>query len=151
MIQRIQSIYLFFASVAMVIMLIFPIAIMVGTGEADYVYLFYGIVSAEGELLLSAVPLAVLLSAIPLISLVSIFLYRHRILQLRLCSFNILLMLGGIVLIWYYGYHAGNSLSADALYSVPAIMPVLAAILSYLAFRGIRKDELLIQSVERIR
>ena len=153
MIQRVQSLYLFFSVLGMALMLIFPIAKLIGPGEISYEYLFYGIVTSgdQGEVVISAIPLACLLAAIPLVSLTTLFLFRYRILQIRLCVFNILLMIGALILTWYYTYLAGKTLNVEALFSFPAIMPLLAAILSYLAFRGIRRDELLIRSVDRIR
>ena len=153
MIQRVQSLYLFFSIIGMALMLIFPIAKLIGPGDLSYEYLFYGIVieGSDGEVVLSAIPLACLLAAIPLMSLITIFLFRYRVLQLRLCVFNILWMIGALVLTWYYTYEAGRSLNVEALFSFPAIMPLVAAILTYLAFRGIRRDELLIRSVDRIR
>ncbi len=134
-------------------MLIFPIAKLIGPGDLNYEYFFYGIVTAgdEGEVVISAIPLACLLAAIPLMSLTTFFLFRNRILQIRLCVFNILLMIGALILTWYYTFQAGKTLNVEALFSFPAIMPLLAAILTYLAFRGIRRDELLIRSVDRIR
>ncbi len=153
MIQRVQSLYLFFAVIGMALMLIFPIANLIGAGDLSYEYLFYGIVTSEdsSEVIISTIPLACLLFAIPLMSLITIFLFRNRVLQLRLCVFNIIWMIGALILTWYYTYEAGRSLDVEALFSFPAIMPLVSAILSYLAFRGIRRDELLIRSVDRIR
>jgi hypothetical protein len=42
-------------------------------------------------------------------------------------------------------------LVADYWFRMPVVFPVLAIILIYLAFRGIRKDEILIRSLDRIR
>lgn len=153
MIQRVQSLYLFFAVIGMALMLIFPIAKLIGPEDLNYEYLFYGIVTAgdRGDLVISTIPLACLLFAIPLMSLITIFLFRNRVLQLRLCVFNIIWMAGALILTWYYTYEAGRSLDVEALFSFPAIMPLVSAILSYMAFRGIRRDELLIRSVDRIR
>ena len=116
MIQRIQSLYLFFSIIGMSLMLIFPIANLIGAGDLSYEYLFYGILTAgdQGEVVISTIPLACLLFAIPLLSLITIFLFRHRVLQLRLCVFNILLMVGALVLTWYYTYVAGRSFNVEA-------------------------------------
>jgi len=135
----------------MSMMLVLPLARLIAADGTVYDYLFYGVSSADGGLVLTAIPLASLLAAIPLISLISIFLYRNRILQIRLSVFNILLMVGALGLSWYYGFNAQKQLEVEVLYSIPAVMPLVSAILTYLAFRGIRRDELLIRSVERIR
>jgi hypothetical protein len=36
-------------------------------------------------------------------------------------------------------------------YRLPIVFPVISAILHYLAFRGIRKDELMVQALSRLR
>jgi len=83
------------------------------------------------------------------LNLIIIFLYRHRVLQLRLCVYNILLLIGlmGVVLFTMYSLTNVRSVS----YSLPAVFPIVSIILHYLAFRGIRKDELMVQSLSRLR
>lgn len=151
MIQRIQSIYLIGSIIVLILSLVFPIAIMIDAQSESYTYLFYGVLNSQGLLAMQAYPLAILLIAMPLISLVSIFLFKKRILQMRFCIYNIILMLGSIGLIWFYSYQAGNTLFTETIFSFPIVLPLVAAILTYLAFRGIRRDEILIKSVDRIR
>lgn len=151
MIQRIQSVYLLAAAVILIMILILPIATLVNAQSDSFTYLFYGIVDSEGQIALQAFPLAILLVIIPIFSLISIFLYKKRILQMRLCIYNILLMLGSIGLILFYSFQAKNNLFTETIFSFPIILPLVAAILTYLAFRGIRKDEILVKSIDRIR
>lgn len=151
MIQRIQSVYLLAAVVVLLMILVLPIATLVNAQSDSFTYLFYGIVNSEGQIALQAFPLATLLVIMPIISLISIFLYKKRILQMRLCIYNILLMLGSIGLILFYSFQAKNNLFTETIFSFPIVLPVVAAILTYLAFRGIRKDEILVKSIDRIR
>ena len=151
MIQRIQSIYLLIASIVLALILGYPIATMIDAQSESYKYLFYGVVNSSGQIAMQTYPLAILLVALPLISLVNIFLYKNRIRQMRLCIFNILLMLGSVGLIWFYSYQAENTIYTETIFSFPLILPIIASILSYLAFRGIRKDEILVKSMDRIR
>ena len=151
MIQRIQSVYLLAAVVLLIMILVLPIATLVNAQSDSFTYLFYGIVNSEGKIALQAFPLAGLMVIMPIISLISIFLYKNRILQMRLCIYNILLMIGSIGLIWFYSYQAKNNLFTETIFSFPIVLPVVAAILTYLAFRGIRKDEILVKSIDRIR
>ena len=151
MIQRIQSVYLLAAAVILIMILILPIATLVNAHSDSFTYLFYGIVDSEGQIALQAFPLATLLVIMPIISLISIFLYKKRILQMRLCIYNILLMLGSIGLILFYSFQAKNNLFTETIFSFPIVLPVVTAILTYLAFRGIRKDEILVKSIDRIR
>jgi len=151
MIQRIQSVYLLATVVVLLMILVLPIATLVNAQSDSFTYLFYGIVNSEGQIALQAFPLATLLVIMPIISLISIFLYKKRILQMRLCIYNILLMLGSIGLIFFYSFQAKNNLFTETIFSFPIVLPVVAAILTYLAFRGIRKDEILVKSIDRIR
>jgi hypothetical protein len=83
------------------------------------------------------------------LNLVAIFMYRRRVLQLRLCIYNILLLAGliGVVLFVLYNVRDVRSVS----FCLPAVFPVISMILHYLAFRGIRKDELMVQALSRLR
>ena len=83
------------------------------------------------------------------LNLIIIFMYRNRLLQLRLCMYNMILLAGltSVVLFVLYGIKNASSVS----FSLPAVFPIIAIILHYLAFRGIRRDELRVQSVNHLR
>ena len=151
MIQRIQTIYLLLATTILVLILFLPIASMVDAQANNFSYLFYGVVDSSNTAVIIDYPLAIILGLIPFINLITIFLYKSRILQMRICIFNILLMLGSLALIWFYSYEAENVLFVDTYFSYPVVFPLVGAILTFLAFRGIRKDEVLVKSADRIR
>jgi len=83
------------------------------------------------------------------LNLIIIFLYRNRVLQLRLCVYNIIFLAGltGVVLFVLYSMTNVRSVS----FSLPAVFPVVSIILHCLAFRGIRKDELMVLALSRLR
>ncbi len=151
MIQRIQTIYLLLATVILALILFLPIASMVDAQANSFSYLFYGVVDSSNTLVIIDYPLAIILCLIPFLNLITIFLYKSRILQMRICIFNILLMFGSLALIWFYSYEAENVLFVDTYFSYPVVFPLVAAILTFMAFRGIRKDEILVKSADRIR
>ncbi len=154
MIQRIQTIYLLIASIFIALMFFFPLAELFTLKSQIYNFDFDGIRILNyknTKLIYSTFSLIVLLSIILLILLVSIFLYKKRILQMRLCIYNILLMFGLIGLIYYYTNNFSEQLSANIHYSFPTTFPFISIILVYLAFRAIKKDENLIRSLDRIR
>ncbi len=151
MIQRIQSIYLVLAEVAILVTLLFPLGNLVDAQGDALEYLFYGVQSAGGSLMMKTYPVAFILISILVLVVVSMFLYKKRILQMRICIFNIILMVGSLVLIWYYSRQSEKLLNAEMFFALTVVMPLVAAILTYLAFRGIQKDELLIRSIDRIR
>jgi flagellar basal body-associated protein FliL len=80
---------------------------------------------------------------------VIIFLYKKRILQIRILVFSVVLLLGLFGLFFYFTY-AGFT-GAKVAFKVPVVFPVVAVILDYLAIRAIGKDEALIRSLNRIR
>ena len=94
----------------------------------------------------------VLAIAVPL---VTIFLFKRRTLQIRLCAVEAVLLLGVIVFIALYYWLANRMFEGFEIehkqLGWAAIMPVLSLILDVLAARAIFKDEVLVRSLDRIR
>jgi hypothetical protein len=92
---------------------------------------------------------------VPIVALVSIFMFKKRILQMRLNSFNIVLMLFQIIaMVAYFFYFKSNAVAEEALpthISLPFALPIINIILTYLAIRAIGKDEALVRSLDRLR
>ena len=153
MIQRIQSLYLLGSFILIAVMFFFPLAELVDTAGKTFQFFYRGIPAiAEGEpAIFNAYPVAILLSIIALISLITIFLFKKRILQIRLTVFNMICMLGAIGLVYYSINSQTKELDAIADYSLINAFPLVALVLSYLAIRNIGKDEALIRSMDRIR
>ncbi len=71
---------------------------------------------------------------------------------MRLCIFLMLISVGMIGMMFFYTWVAGNKFDAtQTLYQWRFVIPPIAIILQFLAFRGIRKDELLVKAYDRIR
>ena len=163
MIQRVQTIFLLAASALIITLLFTSVTIIESHGVTINLKPF---VSGEGvHQSLNAVTgmlyYAIALALSALISFVTIFLYRRRDIQLRLCSINIIILLGIQVFTGYILYRsnafveqmniAEAGFSAGISYSALNVFAAVAMILSYLAFRYILKDELLIKSLNRMR
>lgn len=152
MIQRIQSIYLLVASILLATLFAYPLAELLSSDGQLFIYNFNGIsIENEEGLYLLTVPPIILLSILVGISFISIFLYKKRVVQMRLNSFNIILMLGYLGLNYYYIQNFSKQLDGVVSYQIAAVFPFIAAILTYLAIRAIGKDEALIRSMDRIR
>ncbi|WP_372947973.1 DUF4293 domain-containing protein [Mariniphaga sp.] len=147
MIQRIQTIYIFFAAVLVALLLKLDFAELAVEGQL-YVFNANGIIS-DGQILFDGLPVMGFIGLITLLHLVIIFLYKKRIRQIRFLSFTILLLLGLVGVMFYFLYAAFDG--AEIVFKIPIVFPVLAVILDYLAIRGIGKDEALIRSLNRIR
>ncbi len=153
MIQRIQTIYLLIALAFGASMFFTPqITFM---AESEYVLNYLGInaiESTESSKSISTIALTILLVLTPLVSLSTIFLFKKRLIQIRLCAANIGLLIGTTALIYYFGSVGSKELSATTMsYNISMIFPIAGAILSFLAIRAIGKDEALIRSMDRIR
>ena len=155
MIQRIQSIYLLLVVVLAAITFFMPIVGLTNAAEGlEYMINYKGIflVQETGYVFKSDVwTLSVLSALIPIISLVSLFVYKNRMLQLRLSFFNMVLMAGWYVLLFISVWFAKSLYQADWTLEFVTIFPLVNIILTLLAVRAIGKDEALIKSLNRIR
>lgn len=103
--------------------------------------------------------LGTLLILVMLLSLMSIMLFRKRMRQLRLTIFSTILLVGYVItyVIFAYFYQLKlEQISPEDI--VPtfhlrfvAVFPLLSIIFNCLAIQGIRKDEALVRSLDRIR
>lgn len=152
MIQRIQSIFLLAALILQIIFVSVPLANFL---MGDYTIAFYAkgfIDSSTGENLLSTLPLLILCWGIPVLSLITILLYKKRMLQMRICIYNILINIGliGMLYMQLSGFLKVNEVTSYN-YGLPMVIPIASIILIFLAYRGIRKDELLVKAYDRLR
>ncbi len=155
MLQRIQTVYLLAATVLMSLMLFLPLAEIAAEGTGIYQVLSKGwyITGAEtAELAMATWPVFILALVLALAPLINLILYRTRKIQLRICIYSIILAFGLIGLIYYYFVVGFRQLDEPA-YALrfSLVLPAIFIILIYLAFRGIRKDEILVRSLDRIR
>lgn len=153
MIQRIQTLYLLIAVTLLGLMAVLPIAeYFAQASEVVYKLGFSGIKTEEGIISsFSVLPYSILIGLSWLVILVTIFLFKKRMAQIRLTIFNIVLLLGLQGLAFYYISAAKTELEASYSFQLPFVFPIVAAILSFLALRAIAKDEALIRSLNRLR
>lgn len=85
------------------------------------------------------------------LELLDIFLFKTRALQMRLCTFCIILLVGWYAMMVAFAYIQGDGLVGAYRPRPWAAIPAINAILLYLAFRGILHDEMLVRSLDRLR
>jgi phosphatidylserine synthase len=94
-------------------------------------------------------------AAIAALSLTSLLVFKNRKLQALLSSFNFLFILGLIVMMYMYSIHMSyfEGLNADVAssFTFAALLPLALLLCNFLALRGIKKDEQLIRSMDRLR
>ena len=144
MIQRIQTLYLLAVTVLATVFCFFAFAQVESSPVAF---------STAGALHCTwLIPSAILSILIPAISFGSIFLYRRRILQMRLISFEmiltVLMYLADIVVLVVVHRTAPE---AEIHITWMCTIPPTNLILSYLAIRRIAMDEALVQAADRLR
>lgn len=154
MIQRIQTLYLLIAALMVAAMFFVPFAELTGKDGAHYLFNISGI-NVDGnngsKSLYNTWPVLVLVCSSLILVLLSIFLFKNRITQIRISYISISLLFGLKALMYYYTWNS-NNLPAGGLQSkLYAVLPLIAAIFVFLAIRSIRKDENLVKSIDRIR
>ena len=155
MIQRIQSVFLLAATVLSVIVIFHPISyITYGELQLKAEFMTYGLMSLgeNPELLYNTFPIIILAALTAMLTVVTIFVYKNRTLQMRICVFNILLNIGLMIsILIYYILIKKNFMVTMHSFSYSVLFPFVNIILIFQAFRGIRRDDLLLKSYNRLR
>ncbi|MFT3739142.1 MAG: DUF4293 domain-containing protein [Breznakibacter sp.] len=151
MIQRKQSLFLLMAAISTAWLTIGSMAEYVNA-EMSYVLKYLGIYPVTATVpVLGTYPLAISIIASTLLSVTTIFLFKKRQFQIRLCGVNLALIAGIIVFIFYFGRVGHKSLNAMVVYNWSSVLPFMALVMIVLAMISISKDEALVRSINRLR
>jgi hypothetical protein len=143
MIQRIQSVYLFLV-VVLSALLFFVNMYSVETSDPTEAGLqHYNSGSNMIYLVLTLIS--------GLLSVVAIFLFRNRNLQVRLCNLNMLVICVFTGTVFYFADHSKSVAGSIVHYQAGSYFPLIQLVLTFLAMRAIRKDEQLVRSADRLR
>ncbi len=154
MIQRIQSVYLFLTTILSLLFLRGSFLQFINNSGFVIKVTFRGIIdsaSQGSEITEKLLPLTLLMIIIPVLSLITIFLFRNRKVQMLLTRFLILLCSAFLLLSGYYSYSIITRYEATLVPVFRMIIPVLLLTFSILALRGIKKDDNLVRSYDRLR
>jgi len=155
MIQRKQTVYLLLSVILMAIYSYMPIGSMQAS-EQSYTFSILGLSSSLNNSVVGFTnywPLIIPFAFTALMNLVAIFMYKRRQQQAKLTILSMFLQLGVLALTIVYAYYL-LPLQIDNLklaLQFSLAFPVVNIVLTYLALKGIRKDEALIKSMDRIR
>lgn len=139
MIQRVQSIYLLLAGLALIVLLFLPVGYQIQESGAT--------VSIAMSQNLPTVTLSILTV---IISLITVFQYKNRGFQLKLASVSILFALLTTISIAVFQFITGNTLLTAPNF-IPYGFAVFAIVFLFLAYRGIDADDKLVRSMDRLR
>lgn len=183
MIQRIQSFLLVLVVVGVVLMFMFPIANYTATTPGgdisaslqllptksiqtedlmDYHFVGDDTVSMSGKWIL-----AVVAAIVGVLALISIFMFKNRVRQMRVVAFAFLVNVIYIFLIFFWAINGtggnggylgvlqqsglmGSNITTSML-TPGAITPIVTAVMLFLAQRAIKKDEIKVRAADRLR
>ena len=144
MIQRIQTLYLLIIAALMAVTLFSGLAWFAGDAGEFGLYAF-GLKTAGGEVA----------QLHPPVTSQTIFLFRRRLLQIRICVVEMVLLLGSLAMegVYYFlSWRVFSDLSFHTQGFKPAIvLPLVCLLFAYLAARAVFRDELLVRAADRIR
>ena len=150
MIQRIQTLFWILAAGGIALMFVSPMAKLSSNPELSFWLNGFMAEGAE-EYARPTWPLGALGVVIMLINLITIFLFKKRELQMRLTIYTMILIVGLVGLGVFYLMVAAKDFNGDIKLMYFSVMPIVSLILNYLAWRGVRKDFLMLKAVDRIR
>ena len=177
MIQRKQTLFLLLAVCAMAMMFMFPLATFSGTNDRNVeVKAELNLIAKDSPQLMEEIrngetvhmnqkeyikvwPLVALTLASGLLALVSIFLYKKRVTQMRVVSVAFLLELVNIFLIFIWAvdvYIKKVSVpmactDTKTTYGVGIWCAIIGLVMLFLAQRAIKKDEEKVRAADRLR
>ena len=156
MIQRIQTLFLFIASLAVGLIFAFPISSYYGDMHTFKLTLL-GIQNLvpDSESIFQTyftLPLITFVLLLCVLPIITIFQFKNRKRQLKIIKVNILaniLLIVGIFLI--YSKLILSQVDVIEEYSTGAFLPLFSLVFLIMAFRGVKKDDELIRSSDRLR
>ena len=145
MIQRIQTLYLLLVVVLTGLALWLPLADFT-VGADTCTLTAFGLKDAAG---------ITLLPTVYLVPLVTIFLFKRRLVQIRLCAVELVLLIGAGAMMGIYFYLCNRYFADSEFYShtlkISLVFPLVCLVFDLLALRAIFRDEKLVRSLDRIR
>jgi hypothetical protein len=155
MLQRIQSIYLFFTTLVILALYLFPLAHNVYVDNQlinIMVTGVYTIINGQPSHTQFFVALTAVTAIVALLPLVIIFLYKNRKLQITLCYSTILVIIGYSFWVAQMAKTVtGGVTLAISNFGIGMFLCPLAIVLLILAIKSIQRDEKLIKSADRLR
>ncbi len=158
MIQRIQNLYLFLAAICALLTFFLPYAHFYAAQELLAEYAIFGLQNVQSKSEIAsgayAVPAWSIAALTFAVCVLALSLFKKRPVQYRITRLAFLLHLTYVVYLFFAienlaETHFGEDIRI--LHHVGFYLPVAALPLCFLAVRGIKKDEALVKSLDRIR
>ena len=155
MIQRIQSLYLLLTSLLAGLFLSGTFLKFFNKSGSEFLINIRGLWQSEApgdpHMIKIVILVAAIMILIIIVSLAAIFLYKKRKIQMKLAGAVMLLAIFLIGLMLYGIFRVTGESGAKLVPVYRMFIPVLILIFGILAYMGIRKDENLVKSLDRLR
>ena len=142
MIQRIQSILLGCAVLINALLLLIPVYKFIAADPA---------VSPEDYVITKNALLTILNCGVGVLSLLAVFLYKNRNLQIRVTNLSLLLTVILTGLLFFVADTLSGGMNKRVEYVTGSYLPIIEMLFLFLAVRFIKKDEELVRSADRLR
>ncbi|WP_294631360.1 DUF4293 domain-containing protein [uncultured Bacteroides sp.] len=147
MIQRIQTVYLLMVAGLLITAMCLPMGFFTDTmGEHPFKAL--GVV--VNDTLQSTWGLFGILMLSTLVAVATVFLFKNRMLQIRMTIFNSLLLIGYYIAFIAFYFALKNDANMFRM-GWALCLPLISIILNVLAIRSIGRDEVMVKAADRLR
>lgn len=138
----------------MAVTLFAPLAWFAGEAGEFGLYAF-SLKTAAGEAVQPTVYMGVVLALACVLPFITIFLFKRRLLQLRLCVVEMVLLVGSAVMEGVYYFLSYRVFAEQTFHTQvlkPAVvLPLVCLLFAYFAARAVFRDELMVRAADRIR
>ena len=149
MIQRIQSVYLLVVTILMIICMCNPVGSIIASTNEISEFGNLCITLPDGTKDYAPWALFAILMVVAILSFVTIFLFKKRMLQIRLTIFSSIMLIGYYLALVAYIFMLAEDTSFTPSWTI--CLPFVCIILNWLAIRGIGADEALVKAYDRLR
>lgn len=150
MIQRKQTVFMLVAVILSILCLCLPIGTFYAEGMRMGTEYNLWIYTMQGTRDFSVCPLFIILLLSSALGIYSIFAYHNRLLQARLCVFNMLLLIGWFIVFAVFSQVLGGGNVKFEL-ELASFAPMFAIAMYFMSYKAIWADEKLVRSADRIR
>ncbi len=149
MIQRIQSVYLLVVTILMIVCMCSPVGSIIASTNEISEFGNLCITMPDGTKDYAPWALFVILLIVAILSFGTIFLFKKRMLQIRLTIFSSVVLIGYYMALIAYIFMLAEDTSFTPSWII--CLPFIGIILNWLAIRGIGADEALVKAYDRLR
>mgnify|MGYP003398873823 CR=1 FL=1 len=149
MIQRIQSVYLLVVTILMIVCMCSPVGSIIANTNEISEFGNLCITMPDGTKDYAPWALFAILLVVAILSFVTIFLFKKRMLQIRLTIFSSVVLIGYYLALVAYIFMLAENTNFTPSWTI--CLPIIALILNWLAIRGIGADEALVKAYDRLR